>query len=72
MLKLLLQITAVIVLLIVSAWIFIHLLPWAIAILALLALAVKAYHFWITKNGGTLPSWWHCGGGKGPDGQPIA
>lgn len=71
MLKLILKLTAVILLLIMSVWIFIHLLPWAIAIVALLALAIKAYHLWIAKHGGTPPAW--CGfGRKGPDGQPIA
>jgi len=57
MLKLILQLTAVILLLVMSVWIFIHLLPWAIAILALLALAIRAYHWWIGKNGGTPPCW---------------
>ena len=58
MLKLLLKIIAVVALIVMSVWIFCHLLPWVIAILALTILAIKLYHLWLRKNGGTPPTWW--------------
>ena len=64
MLKSLLKITAVIAVVVMSVWAFIHLLPWVIAILALAALVIKLYHVWIHNNGGTPPTW--CFWGKEP------
>lgn len=55
MLKLLLKIVAAIVLIAVSVWAFIHLLPWVIAILAMAALVLKLYHVWLARNGGLPP-----------------
>ena len=52
MLKLMLSIIAVVALLTVSVWLFTHLLPWVIAILAVAGLVAKLYHIWLRSNGG--------------------
>jgi hypothetical protein len=57
MLRLLLKIIAAIAVLAMSVWIFIHLLPWAIAILALVGLLIKSYHIWLrSRDGGAPPA----------------
>ena len=62
MLKSMIKIIAVIAVVIMSVWAFLHLLPWVIAILTLAALVIKLYHIWIRRNGGTPPAWWGLGG----------
>jgi hypothetical protein len=56
MIKTLLKVLSVLALVVVSIIIFIKLLPWCIALGALVALA-KFGHDWLVRNGFIAPGW---------------
>ena len=57
MIKLLVKLLAALLLLALAILAFIKLLPWALAIIAVLALA-KSFHAWLCRHGVTPAAWW--------------
>ena len=57
MIKILLKIVAALLLIALAILAFIKLLPWAFAIIVLLAL-VKFTHDWLCRHGVTPAAWW--------------
>jgi len=72
MIKTLLKVLSVLALIALSILIFIKLLPWALALAALVALA-KFGHEWLVRNGFIAPSaWWPWQKPYGPQQTPPA
>ena len=71
MIRLVLKIASALLLLALAIFAFIKLLPWCLAILAVVALA-KFGHAWLCRHGFPPSAWWPWRKGDGPQGPAPA